>query len=83
MDTIDILKGDGTGSKEAVEESFARIQELDRLASAQRPDSDLGKLKAAAGKDYVQVDPAVYEMIDFAKTYSEKSQGAWILPQES
>lgn len=77
MDTTISLKATGPEAKEAVEESFARIQELDRLASAQRPDSDLGKLKAAAGKDYVQVDPAVYEMIDFAKTYSEKSQGAW------
>ena len=76
MDTTISLKATGPEAKEAVEESFARIQELDRLASAQRPDSDLGKLKAAAGKDYVQVDPAVYEMIDFAKSYSEKSQGA-------
>ena len=77
MDTAIYLKATGDEAKEAVEESYARIQKLDELAGSQRPDSDVSRLRAAAGKEYIQVDPAIYEMISFAKDYSEKSQGAW------
>ncbi len=77
MDTAVYLKATGEESKEAVEEGFARIRELDKLASSRRSDSDISRIRAAAGKDYVQVDPAIYEMVEFAKNYSEKSQGAW------
>lgn len=77
MDTTISLRATGKEAKEAVDESFQRIEQLDKLASAQDPSSDVSKINAAAGKAYVQVDPAVYEMIDFAKTYSEKTQGEW------
>ena len=77
MDTTISLRATGKEAKEAVDESFQRIEQLDELSSAQDPSSDVSKINAAAGKAYVQVDPAVYEMIDFAKTYSEKTQGEW------
>ncbi len=77
MDTAVSLRAAGKEAKEAVDESFARIAELDALASSQNPDSDVSKINAAAGSHYVSVDPAIYEMIDFAKSYSVKSQGSW------
>lgn len=80
MDTTVQLRAEGKEAKEAkeaVEEGLVRIQQLDKLASAQNPDSDVSKINAAAGKNYVTVDPAVYEMIAVAKEYSEKTNGAW------
>lgn len=77
MDTSISLRAVGAEAEQAVNESFSRINELDALASSQRPDSDVAKINAAAGKHYVQVDPAVYEMISFARDYSEKSSGEW------
>lgn len=77
MDTTISLRATGEEAKEAVDEGFNRIAALDKMASSQNPDSDVSKINAAAGSHYVQVDPAVYEMISFAKDISEKSQGAW------
>ena len=77
MDTAISLRATGGEAKEAVEESFTRIAQLDALASSQNPQSDVSKINAAAGSHYVQVDPAIYEMISFAKDYSEKSHGSW------
>ena len=77
MDTTVSLRATGKEAQEAVDESFARIARLDALASSQNPDSDVSKINAAAGSHYVQVDPAVYEMISFAKGFSERSSGEW------
>lgn len=77
MDTTVSLRASGDNAKAAVDESFARIAELDKLASSQNPESDVSRINAAAGKDYVQVDPAIYEMISYSKEYSAKSGGEW------
>lgn len=77
MDTTVSLRASGDNAKAAVDESFTRIAQLDKLASSQNPDSDVSRINAAAGKDYVQVDPAIYEMIQYSKDYSAKSSGEW------
>lgn len=77
MDTTISLRATGSNAREAVEESFSRIAELDALASSQNPNSDVSRINTAAGKEFVQVDPAVYEMISYAKEYSAKSNGEW------
>lgn len=77
MDTTISLKATGKEAKEAVNESFQRIEEIDKLANAQNPESDVSKINAAAGKEYVQVDPAIYEMLEFSQAYSEKTNGLW------
>lgn len=77
MDTTVSLRASGDNAKAAVDESFTRIAELDKLASSQNPESDVSRINVAAGKDYVQVDPAIYEMISYSKEYSAKSGGEW------
>lgn len=77
MDTTVSLRASGDNAKTAVDESFARIAELDKLASSQNPDSDVSRINRAAGTQYVQVDPAIYEMISYSKDYSAKSSGEW------
>ena len=76
MDTTVSLRASGKEAKEAVDEGFERLNQLDKLAG-QNEDSDVSRINAAAGKAYVQVDPAIYEMIEYAKDYSAKSQGEW------
>ena len=56
------LRASGKEAKEAVDEGFERLNQLDKLAG-QNEDSDVSRINAAAGKAYVQVDPAIYEMI--------------------
>lgn len=77
MDTTVSLRASGDNAKAAVDESFSRIAELDKLASSQNPDSDVSRINAAAGQSYVSVDPAIYEMIEYSKDYSAKSSGEW------
>lgn len=77
MDTTVSLRAAGGDAQGALQESMDFINRLDRLAGTNHADSDISKINAAAGKSYVAVDPDVYEMISFAKTYSEKSRGAW------
>lgn len=76
MDTTISLRASGEQGKAAVEEGFSRIAELDHLAGKDS-DSDVSRINAAAGKDYVKVDPAIYEMIAFSQEFSRKSQGEW------
>jgi thiamine biosynthesis lipoprotein len=77
MDTTVSLRASGPEAQEAVTEGFQRINELDALASAQNPQSDVSRINKAAGREYVQVDPAIYEMISFSQQYSEKTDGVW------
>ena len=79
MDTSVSLRATGQEAKEAVDEGFERLAVLDKLAG-QNEDSDVSRINAAAGKDYVKVDPAIYEMIEYAKDYSAKSRANGISP---
>ena len=77
MDTTMSLRASGKEAQAAVEDGFKKINELDQLASSTNPDSDVNRINEAAGKDFVQVDPAIYEMIAYSIEYSEKSHGEW------
>lgn len=77
MDTVVTLSATGPEAKAAVEESFARLKELEAMASSTIETSDAVKLKAAAGKSYVALHPEVYHMLEVSALYSAKSNGAW------
>ena len=77
MDTTVQLRAQGDEAQQAVEEGIKRIQELDALASTTSPDSDISRITAAAGKEYVSVDPAIYDMIAYSKEFSERTNGIW------
>lgn len=77
MDTTVSLRASGPEAQAAVTEGFQRIGELDKLASSQNPNSDVSRINQAAGREYVQVDPAIYEMIEYSQQYSEKTDGIW------
>ncbi|NMM63643.1 FAD:protein FMN transferase [Clostridium sp. P21] len=77
MDTFMDLKAYGPNAKVAVEESFKKIDELDKMASPNISTSDVSKINNAAGKEYIKVHPEIMKMIKTSIKYSKLSNGAW------
>lgn len=77
MDTAVTLSAYGANSKEAVEESFKRLKEIDGMASTTIDTSDVYKINNASGKDYVKVHPEILMMIETSIKYSKLSDGAF------
>lgn len=77
MDTFVTLTAYGQNAKKAVEDGFTRIEEIDRMASATNPTSDIYKINKAAGIDYVEVHPEIIKMIQTSLQYSKLSNGAF------
>lgn len=77
MDTAVTLSAYGINSKEAVEESFKRLDEINEMASTTIENSDIYKINSAAGKDYVKVHPEIIKMIQTSIKYSQLSDGAF------
>lgn len=71
--TVIRLKANGSAAQAAVEESFARIAELERNIS-----SDMLKIEEASGTgEQVKISPEVYEILEIAQKYSELTGGAF------
>jgi thiamine biosynthesis lipoprotein len=77
MDTAVTLSADGPKAQQAVEESLQKLHELDEMASTEIATSDVARVNQAAGKDYVQVHPEIYKMVETSIAYSKKSNGVW------
>jgi thiamine biosynthesis lipoprotein len=77
MDTVVSLSAQGPESRAAVEESFQRLKEIEAMADAGRPDSDLAKLEAAAGQQAVTLHPEIYRMLEVSQDFSAATAGAW------
>ena len=64
------------GAEEAdLDAAFAEIRRLDGLLDAYSPDSDLGKLQAAAGREPVALSPETMELLTFAKEMYARTGG--------
>jgi thiamine biosynthesis lipoprotein len=59
----------------AFDAAFAEIDRLERLMTVWRPDSDVSRLNAAAGKGSVKVSPEVIEALLAARRISEWTDG--------
>jgi len=77
MDTAVTLNAYGENSKEAVEESFKKLDEINEMASANISTSDVFKINDASGKSYVKVHPEIFKMIKTSLEYSKLSDGAF------
>jgi len=77
MDTAVTLSASGENSKEAVEESFKKLDEINAMASTTISTSDVYKINNASGKSYVKVNPEILKMIETSIEYSKLSDGAW------
>lgn len=77
MDTAVTLSAYGENSKEAVEESFKKLDEIDEMASTTISTSDVYKINNASGDGYVKVHAETLKMIETSMKYSKLSDGAW------
>lgn len=73
MGTVVTLKATGSDAQAAIDESFARIAELEKNISA-----DVQKIEAASDTgEQVKISPEVYEILETAQKYSELTDGAF------
>lgn len=77
MDTTVTLSAYGANSKEAVEEGFKRLDEINEMASTSISSSDVYNINSASGMSYVKVHPEIIYMIETSIKYSELSDGAF------
>ncbi|HCJ66105.1 MAG TPA: hypothetical protein DHV62_01950 [Elusimicrobia bacterium] len=67
----------GENNQTAVEQAFKAMEEIEKIASEYRKDSQLSKINRYAGTKKVKVDPRLYEMIEKSVYYSKLSDGAF------
>lgn len=82
MDTVFQLKAYGPKANEAIGAAFARLDEIEQMASTTINSSDISKINQAAGKEYVKVHPEIIKMIETAVKYSKLSNGAFDITVE-
>lgn len=74
LDTVVTLTLYGAGEDD-LDAAFAEIRRLNGLLDAYSPDSDLGKLQAAAGKEPVALSPETMALLVFAKEMYARTGG--------
>lgn len=77
MGTIISEKVYGNKAKKAADEVMSRIVYLENLMTINKSGSEIDKLNAEAGKNYVTLSPESIYVINTAKKYSELSNGAF------
>lgn len=74
---IAALGADEAYRKASIEESFAAIQEVDRLMSNYREDSELARINARAAAGAVRASDPLFAVLQAAQEVSARSQGAF------
>lgn len=75
--SIVVHHDDFAEAQRAIGKAFAAVEKTDQVMSLHRPESDLLRLNAAAGKAMVGVDPSLIEILKMAKTFHDQTQGAY------
>lgn len=79
MDTLVEQQFYGNGAVQAEQEILRRLRQFEQEISLYISSSDIAKINALAGKDWVEVSPRTFDLIRQAKNYSEMSQGTFDL----
>ncbi len=66
---------DAVGAK--IDRAFAEIRRLEGLMTTWRPDSEISRINAAAGRSAVAVSPEVFDVIQASLDYSRRSDGVF------
>ena len=73
MHTIITLKANGSSARKAIDQSFRRIAELEKIF-----DVDTKKMNAAAGNgEFIQVNRETFEMLELAREFHDRTDGAF------
>ncbi|WP_390405134.1 FAD:protein FMN transferase [Lacticaseibacillus jixiensis] len=79
MGTVVTIRVYDKGKQAALTKAFDRIKALANAVTVNQKGSQVDAVNAQAGKSAVKVSPAVFRLIQYAKAYSDKSQGAFDL----
>ncbi|SDP57142.1 FAD:protein FMN transferase [Selenomonas ruminantium] len=78
LDTAVTLTARGEDAQAAIDESMARIRNIDNMVNPNVPDSDVSKLSQNAGTGkWVPLQPETYKMLAVAQDYARKTNGAF------
>jgi thiamine biosynthesis lipoprotein len=77
--TIRIYTG---GDAQAMDAAFARLEQIDRLMSVMRADSEISRVNAAAGRQPVKVSADVLAVAEVGLQYSREGDGAFDITVE-
>ncbi len=66
----------------AIDAAFHELKTIDKLMSVFDPGSEVSRANHAAGNEGMHVDPRVIEIIEFARTYSSITGGAFDITVE-
>ena len=78
LDTAVTLTAEGADAQAAIDESMARLKNIDSMVNPNVPDSDVNKLAQLAGTGkWVSLQPDVYKMLATAQDYAVKTNGAF------
>jgi thiamine biosynthesis lipoprotein len=78
MDTVCTIKiYDKNADEKVIDDAFDYVHELENLLSRYISDSDIAKINANAGKNYVKVDNRTLELLKKCVYYSDQTDGAF------
>jgi len=72
-----VVETAGARAEAAIDEAFDEVARLEVLMSEWRPDSEISRVNAAAGRAAVPVSPEIMEILAEARRVSEASAGAF------
>ena len=78
LDTAVTLTARGEDAQAAIDESMARLRNIDNLVNPSVPDSDVNKLAQDAGTGrWTVLQPETFKMLSVAQDYARKTNGAF------
>lgn len=77
MDTLVTQTAYGDGAKEAMDEVNRAFSAYEERLSLYKEDSDISRLNAASGKEWVEINKDTFDLLSKATSLSEKSEGAF------
>ncbi|MDO8526614.1 MAG: FAD:protein FMN transferase [Deltaproteobacteria bacterium] len=77
MATITLHHPDFEEGQKAMIDAFAAIEKVDRIMSLHRRDSDLSRINQMAGREIVRVDSSLCDILQTAKEFYGRTEGAY------
>jgi len=69
-------------ANEAISRAFDEIRRVDEMMSLYKPESQVSRLNRAAGREAIEVDPSVIEVIKHARRFTVTTDGAFDITVE-
>lgn len=77
MGTMARIQVFNANQEDALEDAFARVEELDEMFAMENPDSEISAINEASGIEPVEVSDEVFHVMEVAMEYAEQSNGTF------